>query len=138
EFAFKEFWTEDEDPERVKLWKGFFDGYHVLLPALILMLCVRHWVFENTTPAEEPFLDNPLRGLSFFASRMTAFKVWAMLLWKLIWPVTLSSDYSYNQVPMFGWHYVTAWQSFECVLAAILFVAIGVLALWCWWKRQKG
>ena len=90
EAIFQFVWTDaGENPKTLEKWKGFFDGYYVLLSVSIMLLVVRDWVFANTTPAEEPFLDNPLRGLGFIGSRMTAFKVWESLLWKLVWPVRL-------------------------------------------------
>ena len=77
EAIFQFVWTDaGENPKTLEKWKGFFDGYYVLLSVAIMLLVVRDWVFANTTPAEEPFLDNPLRGLGFIGSRMTAFKVW--------------------------------------------------------------
>src|SRR5207249_4175711 len=88
EALFQYLWPEErEKPESLAKWRGFFDGYYVLLGAAVMLFVVRDWVFANTTPPEEPFLDNPLRGLGFVGSRMTAFKIWFMLLWKLIWPV---------------------------------------------------
>ena len=138
EAGFRYLWPEPgEDDPAAKKWRGFFDGYYVMASVAVLLFTVRDWVFANTTPAEQPFLDNPLRGLSFFPARFTAAKVWAMLLWKLVWPITLSSDYSYNQIPLFGYPGVGAFENMECILSLLLFVAIGALAIWAWKKGQK-
>ena len=138
EAGFRYLWPEPgEDDPAAKKWRGFFDGYYVMASVAVLLFTVRDWVFANTTPAEQPFLDNPLRGLSFFPARFTAAKVWAMLLWKLVWPITLSSDYSYNQIPLFGYPGVGALENMECILSLLLFVAIGALAIWAWKKGQK-
>ncbi len=52
--------------ERSRAWRGFFDGYYVMLGVAVMLMLVRDWIFANSTPPEEPFLDNPLRGLGFF------------------------------------------------------------------------
>ena len=49
----------------------------------------------------------------------------------------LSSDYSYNQIPLFGWHGVTFSENLSCVAAMFLFFGVLALAVWCWWKGQK-
>ncbi|HEX3356539.1 MAG TPA: hypothetical protein VHS31_06110 [Tepidisphaeraceae bacterium] len=138
EFAFKYLWPEETiDKEKRDLWRGFYDSYFVLWSVSVLLFAVRDWILARATPAEEPFLDNPLRGLSFIPARLTAAKVAVMLLWKMIWPSTLSSDYSYNQIPLFSYHGVTTWQNFECLLSALLFAGIIFLAFWCLKRGQK-
>ncbi len=138
EFGFKYLWPEESvEQEKRDKWRGFYDSYFVLWSVSVMLFAVRNWVLARATPAEEPFLDNPLRGLSFIPARLTAAKVAVMLLWKMIWPSTLSSDYSYNQIPLFGYHDVTFWQNFQCILAALLFAGIIVLAFWCWKRGQK-
>ena len=54
--------------------------------------------------AGDAVLDNPIRGLGFFAARMTAADVFLRLLALLAWPIRLSSDYSFNQIPLFNGH----------------------------------
>jgi tetratricopeptide (TPR) repeat protein len=138
EALFSILWPEkSEDPLRLEKWKGFFDGYYVLLPVFVMMLVVRDWVFANATPAEEPFLDNPLRGLGFLPARLTAVRVWGMLLRKLVWPVHLSADYSYNQIPLFGYQGVSAWQNLICIVWLFALMGVVALAAWLAWKRQK-
>jgi tetratricopeptide (TPR) repeat protein len=48
----------------------------------------------------EPILDNPIAGAGFLAGRLTAFAVMGRYIWLMLWPATLSSDYSYAQIPI--------------------------------------
>lgn len=73
----------------------------VLCGALLLYLGVRllvlgpHMFGTNATVVENPlvFVSSPQRVL-------TALKILTLYLAKSVWPVTLSSDYSYNQIPV--------------------------------------
>ena len=124
----------------------FARGWIWLIPPVIAVFTARHFVFEASTPPEEPFLDNPIRGhprfgldenpvISFFEKRMTALKVMANLLVKLVAPVRLSSDYSFNQVPVFdiGMKTVHDWWA---VLAAGIVLTLFALALWLWYRGR--
>ncbi len=137
-FAFG--WREEDDEGELPLararWRGFFDGYYGMAAVTIVLFVVRDWVFANTTPPEEPFLDNPIRGANFFDGRMTAIKVIGKLLWRLVWPHSLSADYSYNQVPIFLWPNSTAWENVKAVIALIVVVGLIVFAIWNW-KRTR-
>jgi tetratricopeptide (TPR) repeat protein len=114
----------------------FVRVYVVLIPPMLMMFFVRRWVFENATPPEEPFLDNPIRGAGFFQGRMTAIKVIGKLLWRLVWPQSLSADYSYNQVPIFHWN-STPLEDAKAIIALLVVVGLIVFAFWNW-KRNKG
>ena len=46
------------------------------------------------------FVANPLKFVSFSERIITAFKVLYLYIEKLIWPVRLSADYSYNSIPV--------------------------------------
>ena len=91
------------------------------------MFWARGEVFGHSTPPEEPFLDNPIRYFGWDDSfgvltninhwimgRLTAAKVAARLLYLLICPITLSSDYSYDQIPLFGWNLLKS-SNFEAI-----------------------
>lgn len=70
-----------------------------LLP-IAIMLYKRWVVLAASPPAEFPFTDNPIAGADWWSGRLTAVKVLARYLWLTIWPVKLSCDYSYNQIPL--------------------------------------
>lgn len=141
-------------------WKSFvkelmFWGF--MLPPLIIMLGVRAWIFANSTPAEEPFLDNPIRGIwqvkelnlpSFEAElathpltglskvecKMTSVKIMGKLIYLLCFPRTLCCDYSFDQIPNFTFSFEHPWEDFVAIVS--LFFLLGMLALAIWLYRQ--
>ena len=92
-------------------------GFYFLLRRLVLGAFVaQHVAFHN----------NPLAYASFYPRLLTALKVFGRYLRLLVWPATLSSDYSYNQIPI-------AASLFEpevvfALAAAILLVLAGILS----------
>jgi len=93
------------------------------------MLVKRALVLAASPTAEFPFVDNPIVGASFWVGRLTAIKVLARYVWLAIWPVKLSADYSYSEIPLAhgslaDW---TAW----------IAVAIGVCLIALLWKRSR-
>lgn len=76
-------------------------------------------------------LDNPLAGLPAGWRILNALRV----AWKYValqfWPAVLSSDYSFNQIPMFrDWRH-----TLPAALAAAVVVGLWIRAVW---KRQPG
>lgn len=64
-------------------------------------LAARAWVDSNGLPPEDlAAIDNPLVEAPFLLGRLTAFGVLARLLGLVVWPATLSVDYSYRQIPI--------------------------------------
>ncbi|MBC8107708.1 MAG: DUF1736 domain-containing protein, partial [Anaerolineae bacterium] len=116
-------------------FKWFITGYIVLFPPILAMFFVRSWVFANSTPPETPFLDNPIRGVNFFAGEVTALQVLARLWWILIFPKDLCADYSFNQVPTFG-YLSTPWNNALGLLAAVLVISVFAYAIYLW-KRNR-
>jgi tetratricopeptide (TPR) repeat protein len=66
---------------------------------------------------------------------MTASNAATKALWKLIWPVHLSSDYSYNQIKLFGWH-LSKSEDVKAILSALFIAGTLILAARCY-KRHK-
>jgi tetratricopeptide (TPR) repeat protein len=91
--------------------------------SLVLLWWVRHQVFRPLPWPNPPFVDNPLIGADFWSVRLTAVKVIGMDLWLLVFPLHLSVDRSYHQIPVAGWSDVGAWLALAMVVA-ILAVAI--------------
>ena len=93
------------------------------------MLVQRALVLSASPPAEFPFVDNPIAGASFWIGRLTAIKVLARYLWLTIWPVKLSADYSYSEIPLARGSFAdwTAW----------IAIAIGLGVLVWLWKRSR-
>ncbi len=100
----------------------------VLLPALILIGVYFYWQLHSPVFGEI-FADNPIaKADSFFQGRMTAIKVLGRYLALLVYPGTLSSDYSYNQIPLYGLG--GSWENAQCWLALVVVAALLGLAFW--------
>jgi tetratricopeptide (TPR) repeat protein len=99
----------------------------VAVPCLVLLYLRAH-VLANAAVAPFPFGDNPLMGASFWTARLTAVKIVGRYFLLLVWPARLSYDYSYNQIPMFGWGW-SRWEDWKTVIALIACVAAAVLAI---------
>lgn len=119
--------------KKVAYW--FATGYVVFILPIIAMIMARSWVFANSTPPETPFLDNPIRGVNWFAGEITALQVLARLWWILIFPKDLCADYSFNQVPTFG-YLSTPMNNAMGLLAAVLVIGVFAYAIYLW-KRNK-
>jgi tetratricopeptide (TPR) repeat protein len=148
-------------------WGFFRTGYIWFVPPLAVWARVRAGVFANLTPAEWPFVDNPLvepwerafRGghsvLSFatqfwdttiaqgpvaafrqlgdsvaimIPAWLTAIKALGRYLWLLLWPQSLSCDYSYNQIPLVTWRFNhwSDWQSLVALVTVVVMIVIAV------------
>jgi tetratricopeptide (TPR) repeat protein len=94
------------------------------VPLLILWM-QRARVLGAVPPAEFPFVDNPITGAGFFAGRLTALVVVAKYLMLVVWPATLSADYSYAQIPL-----VSGRASEWIALVAMATVAGATVLLW--------
>jgi tetratricopeptide (TPR) repeat protein len=109
-------------------WEFFGKGYIWLALPLVGLMVVRAAVFGQLRPPELPFVDNPLIDADFWTARLTAIKVIGKYLWLLVWPQTLSCDYSYNQVPMVNWAFKT-WEDWQALVAVVVIVALLVIAV---------
>ena len=122
--------------------------YIALTVPLLAVLFLRSYVFKDYPIVKRPFLDNPIARFDWNAAsslsvnihnwilaRMTACNVAAKAIWKLIWPVDLSSDYSYNQIQLFGWQ-LSDTENIKAILSVLLIAGTIALALWCY-KRHK-
>lgn len=82
-------------------WRSRIGNYTVAALPCLLFLYVRGVVLAHVPSVPVPFVDNPLIGAPFWAARLTAVRVLAKYVGLLVWPATLSADYSYNQIPIF-------------------------------------
>jgi protein O-mannosyl-transferase len=83
-----------------KRWRKMLDGCLATLVPIGVMLWQRAMVLSASLPAEYPFVDNPIAGAGFWIGRLTAVKVLAHYLGLAFWPIKLSSDYSYSEIPL--------------------------------------
>jgi protein O-mannosyl-transferase len=104
--------------------------YLALIPSLALISIIRIWMQGKTLLYEQVFVDNPLIGSTFIQRWLTATAVIGRYLKLLIFPRTLSADYSFSQIRLFG-----TGDSASDMLAVISFVVIVLLlaaAIWLW------
>ena len=121
--------------ELAKIFRQFFLAGYVYLPLPVaIMLCARWAVLRHSGAMEIPFADNPLSGADFLTGRATAIRAIGKYLWLLVWPRTLSVDYSYNQIPLLNWHLAT-WQEWMAVAAVL---GLLLVAAACYRRNQAG
>jgi tetratricopeptide (TPR) repeat protein len=111
-------------PAESGLRKRDFAGVAVVLVPILWMLLQRAHVLSAAAPTDFPFTDNPIVGADFWTGRLTAVAVIARYLALLVWPVTLSCDYSYAQIPLVtgtasDW---LAWLSVAAVTLAVILI----------------
>ncbi len=104
------------DRKRVR---GFIFGCLAMAPALLALWLVRS-IILSAAPARFPFVDNPIAYAGFWTGRLTAIKVMAKYLALLVWPLRLSADYSYAQIPLAdgGFSDWIAWMAVAAVTVA--------------------
>ncbi len=81
-------------------WMGLAAACVAMALPIALMLWQRGIVLGAAPPPEFPFVDNPIAGAGFWIGRLTALKVLARYLAVAFFPLHLSADYSYNQIPL--------------------------------------
>jgi tetratricopeptide (TPR) repeat protein len=108
-------------------------GYAAVLAAFAVVGVIRWGVYAGSVVQRPSFIDNPLVGVDFWTARLTALEVLGRSFALLVWPRTLSWDYSYHQIPLARWP-LTGWQDWQAVLALVgVAVALGVTA----WSRRR-
>ncbi len=108
-------------------------GYAAVLAAFAVVGLVRWGVYAGSVVQRPSFIDNPLVGVDVWTARLTALKVLGRSFALLVWPATLSWDYSYNQIPLVRWP-LEGWQDWQAVLALVgVLAAVGVAA----WSRRR-
>jgi tetratricopeptide (TPR) repeat protein len=123
-------------------------GYLVLLPPFFALLYVRHLIFRDAPAPPMIFVDNPILRFAWsdansltvnlqnwILGRITACHVALIALWKLIWPVSLSSDYSWAQIDLFSWQ-LSRLENAKAVLSVLFIAGTLALAAWCY-RRHK-
>src|SRR5262249_40294075 len=75
---------------------------HLVVGVLLLgYLAARWWVDRIGFPPEDILpIDNPIVEAPFLAGRLTAIGVLVREAALVAWPATLSTDYSYRQIPV--------------------------------------
>jgi tetratricopeptide (TPR) repeat protein len=109
--------------------------YAAAVLPLLLFLVIRQRILSGFPVPMPAVLENPLLDLNFWQARLVALKVIGMYLWMLVYPMDLSSDRSYNQIPLTGAGDPVTWLA-VAVVAALLSGAVAMyrrdrLFVWC-------
>ena len=119
---------------RFQPWRPRLPGYAAVAAPFAIFFFLRARMLAYMPVPVIPFVDNPLAGAPPVAAALTAIKVIGKYLWLFLWPVRLSCDYSYNQIPLFraslGWEDIAALLSLAACLAAVF---LGIRA----WRRGR-
>lgn len=83
-----------------KRWQRLAVRWLAVALPLAIYLAVRVMVVGGVANVTAPLVDNPIAGAGFLSGRMTALAVAGRYLGLLVWPVTLSADYSFSQIPI--------------------------------------
>jgi hypothetical protein len=108
----------------------FVERYLYLAIPILAMLGARWLVLRHSGVARMAFLDNPLVGADLLTRWATAIRTSG----KYLWPRTLSTDYSYNQVPLLTWPSAT-WRDGAAAAAVLGLLAAAVL---CYRRSRLG
>jgi hypothetical protein len=74
-------------------------GLCAILPALQVLLFLRSAALAELSVTVFPVWDNPLAGAGFWTAKLTALGLVGRYIALLLWPVGLSCDYSFAQIP---------------------------------------
>ena len=110
-------------------------GYLVVLAPFAGYFYARSAVLATLPVMRITYTDNPLTEAGFWTARLTALGVIGKYLWLLVWPASLSCDYSYRQAPLFAWKFASwgDWQTLVACTACACAVAVAVVG----WRRQR-
>ncbi len=113
--AYELLWRQ-ERRDRILLWGLLATGVPIAA-----MLYLRWLVLSNSPPSQIPFVDNPIAWADFIAGRGTALSVMLRYSLLMVWPVNLSSDYSFAAVPLLPMSTAVA---LACVALGLIAVAL--------------
>jgi tetratricopeptide (TPR) repeat protein len=121
---------------RPRTWRSGWLGYLAALAPLVLYLFLRYHFLSTVAERLGDFGDNPLLGAGFLTARMTAIGVLGKYLGLLLWPASLSCDYSYNQWPLMSWRFQTA-ADWLPLVAMLVYLAILAGAIACYRRHRE-
>lgn len=91
----------------------------------------RYLVLREMPPALPGMTDNSLPYLPFLQREATAVVMLGIYLWRLVFPLTLAADYSYNAVPA-----VESAADWRLIASLAALLALGVLVVLTWRKSR--
>jgi tetratricopeptide (TPR) repeat protein len=111
-------------------------GYLAAALPVAVFLWLRHSVIVSLPAGHPAFTDNPISGADFVTGRLTAVKVLGKYLWLIVWPSRLSSDYSYNQIPLFSWR-MNSWEDWQPIVVLAFFIGAVTVATICYRQSRR-
>jgi tetratricopeptide (TPR) repeat protein len=115
--------------------RGALARYAAFVPTVVAVVTVRLVMNATSDLTAQVFVDNPIAGAGPFAGFMTAWGVVGRYLALLVFPRTLSSDRSYNQIPVYGTA-DGAWATAQPWVALVVCAGLVWLA-WRWRARHR-
>jgi hypothetical protein len=112
---------------RRDLWKVFT----LYLGAPLLFIALRALALKSMVQVPPLLIDNPLAHAPLLVRELTALKILFQSVGLLLWPVRLSADYSYNQIPL-----VTQWSSPSGILVIAASLACCLLLGWSYFRAR--
>ena len=116
------------------VWTRVWPAYVSVLPGAVALFGARWSLFRDSPHFGEFASDNPMAIAPLWTGVMTAVKVIGYDIALVVWPAALSSDYSYNQISLFGG--TASGQDLHAWLALALVIALAVSAVVAW-RRQR-
>jgi tetratricopeptide (TPR) repeat protein len=120
---------------RTASWRSRIPSYAAAAIPSLVYLYLRSQVLANASYQASSFCENPLLGAGFWTARITAIKVIGKYFGLLVWPARLSWDYSYNEIPLFGWR-LGNWEDWKAIAALLACAAVAVVAIHSWRSRK--
>ncbi len=105
---------------REALWR-----YAPFAAAVVAAIGVRYAVLGGAAPLQISHAANPLAAAALGPRLLTAAAVFGRYLWLLVFPVPLSADYSFNQIPVLASLWTAAF-----LISAVALVSLIVGAAW--------
>ena len=96
------------------------------LAIMLIFLAIRYSVIDTVAfNSKINIVNNSLMATGSYTDRLaTAFSMFGKYLQLLIFPITLSCDYSYNSIPIVSWINPKAFLSFIIFIGALIYAAI--------------
>jgi tetratricopeptide (TPR) repeat protein len=111
-------------------WRARIAGYVAAGLPVLIFLVARARVLANIVADPIAFTDNPLADADFWTARLTAIKVLGEYIGLVAWPLRLSADYSYNQVPLSGW------SDWKWLVSLAVCAGAAIAAVVCWRRAR--
>lgn len=109
-------------------WKPAFRYLRIVGVTMVYLVVLWRAQGERFGPVEVSILDNPLVAVPAGPRILNALRIAWKYVGLQLYPATLSSDYSYNQIPLYG--------ALRYNLPALIATAL-VLALWIWAVKNR-